>query len=176
MARSAVFRYKGQAADPQEVGRALDVHAVLSGRLFQQGNNLIVSVELINTSDGSQLWGERFKREVADVFEVQQEIAREIAYALNLGITAKQKKRLARDQTRNIEAYPKPRPASAWKANATRPQCHSCGVPKLSPNSINSCADPKMAVAANPFFAATSVQRGDGTRTRTHRANARCMA
>jgi serine/threonine-protein kinase len=57
MARSAVFQYKGKEVDPRKVGRDLGVRAVLMGRLIQQGNNLTIRTELVNVSDGTELWG-----------------------------------------------------------------------------------------------------------------------
>ena len=60
MARSTVFRFKGRESDAQAVGKELGVRAVLTGRLSQQGDNLIISAELVNASDGTQLWGEQY--------------------------------------------------------------------------------------------------------------------
>ncbi len=59
MARSTVFRYKGQHADPQAVGRELGVRAVLTGSVAQRGDAFVVSAELVDADDGSQLWGTR---------------------------------------------------------------------------------------------------------------------
>lgn len=105
MARSTVFRYKGQPVDPQQVGRDLDVRAVLSGRVLQLGDDLIIGAELVKVSDGSQLWGEQYKRKLSDIFEVQEEIASEISGKLRLRLTGEQKKRLTRRHTESTEAY-----------------------------------------------------------------------
>jgi TolB-like protein/Tfp pilus assembly protein PilF len=105
MARSTVFRYKGQAVDPQRVGRDLDVRAVLTGRVLQLGDDLIVGAELVKVADGSQLWGEQYKRKLSDIFEVQDEIAREISEKLRLKLTGRQKKQLTKRYTDNSEAY-----------------------------------------------------------------------
>src|SRR5205807_2336846 len=61
MARATVFRYKGREVDPQEVGLQLSVQAILTGRVLQRENRLIIKVELVHTTDGSQLWGEQYK-------------------------------------------------------------------------------------------------------------------
>ena len=61
--RTTAFRYKGQQVDPQKVGRDLGVDAVLTGKVMQQGEDLIIQAELTNTADGSQLWGQRYKSE-----------------------------------------------------------------------------------------------------------------
>src|SRR4029453_9429390 len=66
-ARSAVFRYKGSAPDPQRVGQDLRVRAVLSGRLLQRGDTLVVRTELMDVANGSQLWGQAYSRKLTDV-------------------------------------------------------------------------------------------------------------
>ncbi|HVS21054.1 MAG TPA: protein kinase, partial [Pyrinomonadaceae bacterium] len=105
MARSTVFRYKGPDNDPLEVGRALGVRAVLAGRVLQVGERLMISVELVDVSDGSQLWGEQFSRKLSDIFVVQEEISTEITEKLRLKLSGAQKKRLAKRYTENAEAY-----------------------------------------------------------------------
>jgi eukaryotic-like serine/threonine-protein kinase len=105
MARSTVFRYKGQAVSPQQVGRELDVCAVLAGGVLQLDDNLVISTELINVADGTQLWGEQYKRKLSDIFAVQEEIAQEITEKLRLKLTGEEKRRLARRHTQNTAAY-----------------------------------------------------------------------
>ncbi len=105
MARSTVFRYKGKEVDPQEVGSALDVRAVLTGKVLQLGQNLIIKAELVNVEDGSQLWGEHYNREPDDILAIQEEISREIATKLRLRLSGEQKKRLGKRHTKNTDAY-----------------------------------------------------------------------
>jgi eukaryotic-like serine/threonine-protein kinase len=105
IARSTVFRYKGREVDPQEVGRELNVRAVLSGRVSQLGNSLVIATELVDTADGSQIWGEQYNRKPSDVFAVQAEIAKQISEKLRLHLTSEQKKRLTKQHTVNIVAY-----------------------------------------------------------------------
>jgi len=105
MARSTVFRYKGQAADPQVVGRELNVRAVLTGRVVQRGDSLIIGAELVDATNGWRLWGKQFQRPLQDVFTVQEEIAREISENLRVKLTGREKKRLAKRHTANPEAY-----------------------------------------------------------------------
>jgi eukaryotic-like serine/threonine-protein kinase len=105
MARSTVFRYKGQPADPLAVGRQLKVRAVLTGRVLQRGDKLIIGTELVDATDGSRLWGKNFQQPIQDIFAVQEEIAREISDNLRLKLTAREKKRLAKRVTENREAY-----------------------------------------------------------------------
>jgi serine/threonine-protein kinase len=105
MSRNSVFRYKGKDPDVQEVGRELDVQAVVTGRLMIQGDNLSVSVELVDARDSRQLWGERYNRKLADLFTIQDEIAREITAKLRLRLSGEDRKRLAKHHTADIEAY-----------------------------------------------------------------------
>jgi serine/threonine protein kinase/Tfp pilus assembly protein PilF len=105
MARSAVIRYKGRKVDPQQVGRELKVRAVLTGRVLQRGNTLRIRTELVDVAKGWQLWGERYDRPLADIFAVEEEIAREITEKLQLRLTGDQKEQLVKRYTHNAEAY-----------------------------------------------------------------------
>jgi len=100
-----MFRYKGANADPQQVGRDLKVGSVLTGHFIQIGNRLEIETELVNVEDGTQLWGERYDRQVADVFAVQDDIAREISEKLRLKLTGAEQKRLTKRYTDDPEAY-----------------------------------------------------------------------
>jgi TolB-like protein len=79
MARSTVLRYKGKDVDPQKVGHDLGVGAVLTGRLIQQGDNLTIRTELVNVSDGTELWGQQYNRKLSDALVLEEEIAKEIS-------------------------------------------------------------------------------------------------
>jgi serine/threonine-protein kinase len=103
--RSTVFRYKGRDVDPQTVGRELNVRAVLTGRVFQHGSALVIKTELIDVEQESQLWGEQYRRKLTDIFELEQEISREISGKLRLRLSGEEKKRLGKRYTDNTEAY-----------------------------------------------------------------------
>jgi eukaryotic-like serine/threonine-protein kinase len=105
MARSTMYRYKGKAVDPQQVGRDLDVRAVLAGRVLHRGETLLISTELVDVMDGSQLWGEQYSRRLADIFAVQEEISSVISDKLRLKLSGKEKKQLSKRHTENAEAY-----------------------------------------------------------------------
>ena len=105
LARSTVFRYKGRNIDPQKVGRDLNVRAVLTGRVSERGETLTVSMELMDVTDGSELWGEQYNRKLADILAVQEDIAREITVKLRLRLKGEEEKRLTRHLTENTEAY-----------------------------------------------------------------------
>jgi serine/threonine-protein kinase len=105
IARSSAFRYKGRAVDPQAAGHELGVQAVLTGRIVQRGDRLVISVELVEVRNNRQLWGEQYNRKLADILAVQDEIAREITDKLRLRLSGEDKKRLSKRYTENTEAY-----------------------------------------------------------------------
>ena len=105
MARSTAFRYKNRDLDAQSIGRELRVRAVLTGRLKQIGDRLRINVELVDSIDGSQLWGETYNRELADLVALQEEMSHEIAGKLRIRLTGAEKKKLGRQSTRNSDAY-----------------------------------------------------------------------
>jgi serine/threonine protein kinase/tetratricopeptide (TPR) repeat protein len=80
--RGVVFRYKGKGIDPFTAATELGVRAVVSGRILQHKDTLIIKAELVDVVRQDQLWGEHYNRKMADLLEVQDEIAREIAARL----------------------------------------------------------------------------------------------
>ena len=105
IARSSVFRYKGKATDPIAFGKELGVRAVLTGRVVQRGDNLSVSVELVDVRDNKQLWGEQYERKMSDLLVVQREIAQEISSNLRTRISGDVERRVTKRYTENAEAY-----------------------------------------------------------------------
>ena len=105
MARGTVFTFKGKDVDPRKVGRELNVDAVVTGRVLERGNNLIIRAELVNVKDGTQIWGDEYDRRVSDIVGVQRDIAKEISQNLSLKLTGEDKTRLATSYTTNNEAY-----------------------------------------------------------------------
>src|ERR1041384_7250063 len=79
MSRNAVFRYEGKQIEPREIGRELGVSAVLTGRVEAHGDALSISVELIDASDNTHIWGNHYNRRMNDVLALQEENARETA-------------------------------------------------------------------------------------------------
>ena len=105
MARSTVFRYKGREVDPREIGLELGVRAVLTGRVLQLGESLVISTELVDVEDGSQLWGQHYNRTLGDIFAVQEEISKEISETLQTQLSGEEENRLTKRHTENTEAY-----------------------------------------------------------------------
>ena len=105
MSRNSVFQYKGKDVNAQTVAKELKVQAVLTGRVTQRGDGLSISVELINAQDNSQIWGQQYNRKLADVFAVQEEIAKEISERLRLKLTGAERQQLAKRPTENLKAF-----------------------------------------------------------------------
>ncbi len=105
MSRSAVFRYKGKETDAQQAGKALGVRAVLIGKVTPHGDDLDISVELVDVRDNSQLWGEKYKYKVSNLLPVQTDLARAVLQQLRLRLSGEDKQRLAKRGTDNPEAY-----------------------------------------------------------------------
>ncbi len=105
MARSTVFRFKGNQEDPRQIGRDLQVGAVLMGRITQHGDELGVQADLVNTGDGTELWGSHYARKQADITQVQSDITRDILNSLRIQLSGNEQQRLGRAGTTNPEAY-----------------------------------------------------------------------
>ncbi len=105
LARSTVFRFKSLEVDPQQIGRELRVRALLLGRVIQLDDKLVVSTELVDTTDGAQLWGAQYNRTLSDLLFLQEEISSEVVERLRLHLTGEERRRATRRYTDNIEAY-----------------------------------------------------------------------
>ncbi len=105
IARTSSFKYKGKEVDPLEVANALGVTGILTGRVTRRGDNLLISVELVNARDRTQVWGEQYNRKSADLLAVQSEISREIAEKLRLRLSPGEQSQLAKRETVNPQAY-----------------------------------------------------------------------
>jgi eukaryotic-like serine/threonine-protein kinase len=101
---SSVFHYQGSEIDPIKIGKELGVNAVLSGRIVQRGDNLTISVELVDVRYNKLLWGEQYERKMSELLTTQREIAREIVEKLRLKVSGEEKG-LAKHYTESNEAY-----------------------------------------------------------------------
>lgn len=105
MSRNTVFRYKGQTTDLQKMGRELHVQAILTGRLIQNGDELMISVNLEDVQNSRQIWGEQYNRKLSNLVSVQREIAEDIYGRLRPRLESEGKKFLSKRPTENVEAY-----------------------------------------------------------------------
>jgi serine/threonine protein kinase/TolB-like protein/Tfp pilus assembly protein PilF len=101
MARTTVFRYRQVQQDPLQIGRDLKVGAVIVGRLSQHGDTLNVETEMVDVSNGSQIWGEQYQRKASDIATLQDDIASDISSQLRMKVSGEEKKHA----TENAEAY-----------------------------------------------------------------------
>jgi serine/threonine-protein kinase len=101
---SSVLRYKGKEIDAVKVGQDLGVNALLSGRIVQRGDNLTISIELVDVRYNKLLWGEQYERKISDLLATQREIAQEIVEKLKLKVSGEEKV-LAKHYTESNEAY-----------------------------------------------------------------------
>ncbi len=101
----SVLRYQGRRVDPKQVGQDLGVQSVMMGKIDFRGPRMVVLAELIDTTDGTHIWGEQYDRKVSDVLSVQEEIAREIANKLEVRLSTQQAKMLTKRYTENVEAW-----------------------------------------------------------------------
>lgn len=102
---SAVRRYLGIERDPVEVGRLLQVDAVLDGTIRRSGDRLRISVQLVGVRDDAPLWATQFDARAADLFILEDSISQELAEGLRLRLSRQERDRLTRSATRHPEAY-----------------------------------------------------------------------
>jgi serine/threonine protein kinase/Tfp pilus assembly protein PilF len=102
IARSSVYRYSKSTLSPEEAGRELDVRSVLTGRLVRRGDNLRLSIELIDVTDSRHIWGTQYNRTVHEISGLEQVIANEIS--AELGINLHPRAKTATDSSRS-KAY-----------------------------------------------------------------------
>jgi eukaryotic-like serine/threonine-protein kinase len=105
MARSTVFRFKGNQDDPQQIGKTLNVGALLVGRVTQHGDTVGVQADLVNAADGSEMWGAHYERKMADVTQVQGDITRDVSRKLQPHLTSAAQEKMGSAGTANPDAY-----------------------------------------------------------------------
>ncbi|HEV3253550.1 MAG TPA: protein kinase [Candidatus Acidoferrales bacterium] len=103
--RAAVAAFRDKVATACEVGHQLSATHVLGGSLRRAGDRLRITVQMVETRTGHSVWGERYDREMKDVFAVQEDIARCIAQALRISLSPQEEKTITRKPTENLQAY-----------------------------------------------------------------------
>jgi adenylate cyclase len=104
-ARTSCFAFRGLSLDARDIGKRLGVDALLEGSVRKAGRQLRISVQLIDARNGYHLWSERFDRETADVFAIQDEIASSVVSALGLSLGQREGRHLIKQSTTKVEAY-----------------------------------------------------------------------
>ncbi|MEO7659451.1 MAG: hypothetical protein ABIV48_07540, partial [Pyrinomonadaceae bacterium] len=103
-ARSTVFYYKGKETSPKKIGEELKVQAVLLGRVSQRGDDLKLSLELVNTETQDVIWSEQYNRKQSDLVSLQSEIAKTVSDKLRLKLTTTEQERVSKTNTTSSEA------------------------------------------------------------------------
>jgi len=103
-ARSTVFYYKGKETSPKKIGEELKVQAVLLGRVSQRGDDLKLSLELVNTESQDVIWSEQYNRKQSDLVSLQSEIAKTVSDKLRSKLTATEQERVSKTNTTSSEA------------------------------------------------------------------------
>ena len=103
--RTSSFAFKGKNEDIGEIGRKLKVSTVLEGSVRKMGNRLRITAQLVNVADSSNLWSEKYDREIEDIFAIQDDISQAIVKALRVILTEGEKKQIEKARTENVQAY-----------------------------------------------------------------------
>jgi TolB-like protein/cytochrome c-type biogenesis protein CcmH/NrfG len=103
--RAAVLVYRDKPVTAPEVGQQLKASYVLGGSVRRSGSRLRITAQLVETRTGHTVWADRYDREMKDVFEVQDDIARSITQALRISLSPQEEKTIARKPTQNLQAY-----------------------------------------------------------------------
>jgi adenylate cyclase len=105
IARNSCFAYKGKAVDVKQVGRELGVRYVLEGRLRKAGNPIRVTAQLVEAETGKHIWAERYDRDLADIFGVQDEITEAVTIAIAPAINRAERQRAMRMPPANLDVW-----------------------------------------------------------------------
>lgn len=146
ISRTSAFAFKGKNEDVREIGAKLSVQKIIEGSVRKAGNKIRITVQLINAADGYHFWSEAYDRNLEDIFEIQDDIARAIANKLRANLnTEKHESPLAKSVTGNIEAYKKYLHAlhhynSTWSENKGHALELFREVIQLDPGMVNAYA------------------------------------
>jgi TolB-like protein/Tfp pilus assembly protein PilF len=105
VARTSSFAFKGQNVDIRTIGEQLGVSTIVEGSVQKSGDRLRIIAQLIDVADGSHLWSKNFDRPEEDLFAIQDEIAKEIAAALEVTLLGEESARLSQRSVGNLESY-----------------------------------------------------------------------
>jgi TolB-like protein/Flp pilus assembly protein TadD len=103
--RSAVFRYKGKDVDLQAIGKELNVQAILNGRVAQRGEQLTLSLELVDVVKNSIIWTEQYQRKQADLVSLQSELARDVSTKMRARLSGEEETKITKAAASDPEAY-----------------------------------------------------------------------
>ena len=175
--RATVLAYRDKSATPAQIGQQLNAAYVLTGSLRRAGNRLRINTQLVDTQTDFPTWSERYDREMEDVFEVQDEIARKIAEALRVTMSPQEKQEIAVKPTENMQAYDLYLRGKSYARRLTRQDLEF--ALQMFSNAVT--LDPAFALAhaANAVFCAqyyANFERDDTWADKARRAADRAIA
>jgi adenylate cyclase len=141
IARNSAFAYKGRAVDVKQVGRELGVRYVLEGSVRKGGNRLRITAQLVDAVTGNHVWAERYDRQIADIFAVQDEITERVAAAIEPELYAAEHVRSQRKPPDNLDA---------WECVIRALSCIGQGTPAENAEAEALC---RRAIAIAPGYA-----------------------
>ena len=157
IARTSSFTFKGSNAGIDEIASRLGVQHIVEGSVRRIGDELRISAQLIRSQDGIQLWSNTYDRSAGDLFQVQQDVAENIAQALNIVLDDRKRQQLIATGTRDIEAF------EAYRRGLEIHQ--AAHAREQSPDSQNTLAAAKpyfdAAIELDPRFAQPALMRAD---------------
>jgi TolB-like protein/Flp pilus assembly protein TadD len=103
--RSSVFRFKGKETDPQTIAKALNVQAILNGRVTQRGQDLLLFVELVDVALDKVVWSQQYSRKQTDLVSLQTDIARDVSNRLKTELSGSDEAKVTKTYTTNADAY-----------------------------------------------------------------------
>jgi TolB-like protein/Tfp pilus assembly protein PilF len=104
-ARSSVFRYKGKEIDLKKIASELNVEAILTGRIVQNEEQIILNLELINAQTENVIWGKRYERKISELVALQSEVAHDVSINLESKLSGEDAAKVEKNYTANAEAY-----------------------------------------------------------------------
>jgi len=150
--RPTILPYRDKAVTAQQVGRDLNAAFVLGGSLRRAGTRLRINTQLMDAKTDFPVWSERYDREMADVFEVQDEIARKIAEALRVTLSPQEQQELAARPTENLQAYDLYLRGKSYARRLTRQDLEF--ALQMFENAVTQDPEFALAHAANAIFCA----------------------
>ena len=102
---NTVFRYKGKTIDAKQVGQELGVQYLLEGTVQKANNRVRINAQLVESSEGTHIWAERFDQQYSDIFEVQAEMVKSIVAALAIKVSQSERERALRTPPQDLDAY-----------------------------------------------------------------------
>ncbi len=105
ISRTSVFTFKGTNKNLRTIGKELGVRFILEGSVRKMGNNIRITAQLINAATDQHLWAEKYKGTIEDIFDLQEDVSRQIVSALKIQLTQKEKRQMANRPIENAEAY-----------------------------------------------------------------------